>query len=545
MKDFEQFSERDSGPMLFERIPSFRLVSDYLDFYASHQPSQEAVTLAGESSQRRTYGELREEVNRVKRALVAAGIKKGDRIAMLSAPRPEFLITFLAVTGVGAIWMGLNPRYRMSELERVVADAEPKIVFAFRFIEGRDYGDELESIAKFHSVHSVVVLDKPSKNTTPWSDFIQLEADESEVLEAAKRVESRDAALLVYTSGTTGKPKGALLSHHGLIFCSKVQASHFGHLRERTLNNLPINHVGCVGDITMATLVLGGTLVFMERFDPAALIEVLKAERITCWGQVPTMFHLTLAHPTWKTADTSALRYVVWSGAMMPRPLVEYFRTIGVKIGSAYGMTETVGSVTFGADSDSDEILSDTIGRPDARYDVRVAAPDGANLPQGEQGEVQVRGDFLLLQYLNNKDATSAAFTSDGWLKTGDAAILRSDGTIQLKGRLIEMYKSGGYNIYPREIEQVLESYAGVELACVIGVVDDIYGEVGRAFVIVSPDSSLTQADLSQYCKKNLANYKVPKTISIVGALPLLPIGKVDRIALRAMINLPDTPLSL
>lgn len=524
---------RDCGPALAEALPIYSRVGDYLEHWSAIAPDREAAVLAG-SDLRLTYAELAARVERLQHALVAAGVGPGDRVAMLSTPRPEYLVVFLAVTGIGATWMGLNPRYSADELRHPLVDAVPKIVFAFPVLGDRDFAPVLASLVADGSIRRLVLMAPSVAPGELLDSFLEGPVDTRRLGKLRAGVTGASRALLVYTSGTTGRPKGAMLTHFGLTHCSRVQALHFGHLGQRALNNLPINHVGCVGDLSVWTLVLGGTLVFMEKFDPAGVVRVLGDERITCWGQVPTMFQLTMAHPDWPQADTSHLRFVTWSGAMAPRPLIEAFRKLPVRLGSAYGMTETVGSVTFADDDDTLDVLAETVGRPDPHYDVRVASVDGSPVPEGEQGEVQVRGEFLMAGYLNRPKETAAAYTSDGWLKTGDAAIRNPDGTIRLVGRLVEMFKSGGYNVYPREVELALEAHPDVELACVVGVPDETFGEIGRAFVVARPGVDV--ANLLHHCRSRLANYKIPKSLEIVEALPMLPIGKVDRAALKQRV---------
>ena len=525
--------ENDCGAAVLDHVPVLQRVPDYLALYAARCPNREALVLAP-GGLRLSYAQFDAELTRIQHAMLALGIRKGERVAMLSGPRPEFMLVFLAVCGIGAVWMGLNPRYSRSELEYVVRDAAPVAIFSFCGLGTRDAGSDLQALAALPGVRHLVTLDHPLPGALSWEHFMAVPADDVRLDAARAVVAARDPALLVYTSGTTGRPKGALLSHFGLVHCSRIQGSHMGHLGQRALNNLPINHVGCVGDIATATLLLGGTLIFMEQFEPGALITTLGRERISLWGQVPTMFQMTLAHPQWADADLSSLRYLVWSGAMMPRSLVSYFRTLPIKLGSAYGMTETVGSVCFTDDRDSIDVLSETIGRPDPHYQVRLADPDGRALPPGLQGEIQVRGPFLLLEYLGRTDATAAAYTADGWLKTGDAALVRPDGAYELKGRLVEMYKSGGYNVYPREVERVLESHPAVALACVIGVPDELFGEVGHALVVLH--AALDAAVLRAHCALSLANYKLPKQITLLDSLPMLPIGKVDRMAVKQQL---------
>ena len=205
----------------------------------------------------------------------------------------------------------------------------------------------------------------------------------------------------------------------------------------------------------------------------------------------------------------------------------------GVVVATSFGMTETTGSVTYTQPDDDLDTLSETVGRPDPHFEVRIARPDGAPVAPGEEGEIQVRGEHIMLGYWRRPEATAAAIDADGWLHTGDVALLRPDGNFALRGRMSEMYKSGGENVYPREVEQVLEAHGAVALAAVLGVRDPLYGEVGHAYVIRRPGSDPTEDELRAFCRERLVNFKVPKRIVVADALPMLPIGKIDKVALR------------
>ena len=228
------------------------------------------------------------------------------------------------------------------------------------------------------------------------------------------------------------------------------------------------------------------------------------------------------------------MQLIIWSGSAAPRDLILQLREICPNLSSSYGLTESVGSVTYAVGTDDLDILADTIGFPCPAYEFRLASPEGVEVGVGEPGEIQVRGDFIMLGYWNRPEATSEAIDAEGWLHTGDLGVSRPDGAIRLIGRLKEMFKSGGYNVYPREIEIALESHPAVRLAAVIGVPDPVYSEVGHAFVVAD---GITEAELREHCRTRLANYKVPKRFTIRSDLPLLPIGKIDKRALRATVT--------
>ena len=510
-----------------------RQMADYLHDYAATQPDQEAVIFAG---QRLSYRQLSEQVNQCAKALLANGIQKGDRVAVLCTSRPEYWITFLATTQIGAIWMGLNPKYRLQEMEYVVGDAQPTLLFALARFENDHYCDVIASLCNsFDCIQTVVALTDPIPNAISFETFLRAgeTVNDSALAERQATIDTMDPALLVYTSGSTGKPKGALLSHYGLCFGAEVQRRHFALKESRVLCNYPINHVACVADTCCVNLVSGGTLVFQERFDCSAYLRAITEQRLTMVAGVPTMLLMMLDHPDFDQVDFSQVELIAWGGAAMPVDTIHRLKRLAPRLLCAYGMTETAANTTF-TSPDADLVeLSETIGRPSPYMPCRIMNDKGKECEVGEHGELQFKGEYLLLEYLNRPEATGEVYTDDGWLHTGDVGYWRENGTITLVGRLSQMFKSGGYNVYPREIEDVLEAHPAVDMAAVVAVPDARYQEVGAAFVQVSDAGVITNETLRDYCKQHLANYKIPKTFFIVTELPVLPVGKVDKVALK------------
>jgi len=246
------------------------------------------------------------------------------------------------------------------------------------------------------------------------------------------------------------------------------------------------------------------------------------------------MLLMLLDHPDFEKTDFSSVELIAWGGAALPIPTIKRLQKLAPRLMNVYGMTETAANTTY-TSPDADLIeLSETIGRPSPHMPCRIMNADGKLCETGEHGELQFKGEYLLLEYLNRPDATRDVYTDDGWLHTGDLGYWREEGTISLVGRLSDMFKSGGYNVYPREIEELLEGHPAVEMAAVVGVPDERYQEVGAAYVIINKDHhTIEPAALKTYCSENLANYKIPKTLTIVIELPTLPVGKVDKVTLK------------
>jgi acyl-CoA synthetase (AMP-forming)/AMP-acid ligase II len=512
--------------------PELRLISDYAAWYARETPDAVAAVLEGEVI---TYAELSARVDRLACALIAAGLRPGDRLAMLSPPNPDFLIVFLATATVGAIWVGLNPKYRLPELLAIVEDCNPNIIVGRRFFDGRDYRDELEALSG--STRRLIYCD-----ASPSLADLLREGDA--VSEAALRerwgeVRPRDPCLIIYTSGSTGKPKGALLHHQGLILPALDEARRIDRTGLNVVNHLPINHIGCIGDITALAYVLGGKIAFLERFEVSRLLQLLAAERISLWQSVPSVFEMARQHPAWSSTDLSALKTIFWGGAAMAEATLAALGAVCPRVATNYGSTESCGPVTatgimtIRSEADIADALA-SVGYQTALYDCRLRDDNGQEIVEpGIEGELEIRGEPIFLGYWERPEATEQAFTPDGWYRTGDLFERLDDGRLRISGRRSEMFKSGGYNVYPREIEQLLEAQPGVHEAAVVGVSHPFWGEVGIAYVAAEPD--VQPATLLQACRAALANYKIPKHIEMMTELPRLPIGKVDKVHLRSL----------
>ena len=511
-----------------------KTISGYLYHYAEQRPGRKALIFGGHSY---TYQQLAGEVTLCAKALINAGVKKGDKVTILCTARAEYWITFLATTSIGAIWLGLNPKYKLPEIRYVLEDAKPKLLFAMAEFESYDYSGSIAAIQQdYEFIEHVVSVTDVLANTQSFSGFMEegSSVSDAELHQRQSTVDTMDPALLVYTSGSTGKPKGALLSHYGLCFGSEVQAQHYAVESPVMLCNFPINHVACVVDTCCINLAAGGTLVLQERFDVDQVLQALRHNNLSVILMVPTMLLMLLEHPDFNESDFARLELLAWGGAPLPVPIIERLQKIVPRLMNVYGMTETAANTTY-SDVDADLVqLSETIGRPSPHMPCRIMNEQGVKCGVGEEGELQFKGKYLLLEYLNRPDATRDVYTDDGWLHTGDLGYWRKDGTITLVGRVSDMFKSGGYNVYPREIENHLESHPAIEMAAVVAVPDARFQEVGAAFIVLSQaEDSVDISTITAFCVEHLANYKVPKTITIIDQLPVLPVGKVDKVQLK------------
>lgn len=513
-------------------LPVFERISDYVTYWSEARPSHEALV---DANTRMTYRDLRVSVDATAAALVVAGVRRGDRVAMLGRPRPECFAHFLAAASIGAIWVGLSPRYTPDEVATVLADSRPRIFFAMTDLDESTLA-VLGHVGKTLP-HIEMVIEHPGGSALPahrsFAEFIgAADLTDSELERTRAAVSGADAAAMIYTSGTTGRSKGALVPHRALGQCGTIQSTRWYGDNPRKLCDLPLNHIGGLGDICTSILTAGGTTVFMDRFDAAGALRTVEAERLTHLYCIPTQLLAMVETAEWETCDLSSLEWILWGGAAAPLSLLEKLSRRVPLLGTSYSLTESTGSVTFTDVHDSLDVMSWSVGKIDPRYEVRLGGPGGAEVPMGESGEILIRGNHITLGYFGHEEATREAIDPDGWLHTGDLARIEPDGSVRLVGRLKEMYKSGGYNVYPREVEAALEEHPAVALASVVSVSDERWGEVGVAFVVAD---GVTSDELDAYLRERLANYKIPKKIRIEAELPKLPIGKVDKAALRSL----------
>lgn len=516
-------------------MPPLQLrISDYLAWHARDKPSATALIVEEETW---NWQRLARAVDDMARALLAAGVRKGDRVATLQPPHPQYLVDFMAAASIGAIWVGLNPRYRREELAYILSDAEPSILLARRFITSRDYAADLTVLAgSCPSLRRLVIVDDPEggiNGAEPLQAFLAKggDVDDDRLMAARSGCGRRDPCLIVYTSGSTGKPKGALLHHDGLARFSHGQNTVWPLDPLRVVNYFPINHVGCIADCTLPAIVAGGTILFMEKFDPGECLALMERHRITLWGSVPSTFPMMLDHPDFGSRDLSSVKLVAWGGAAMDEATIRRLSALGVPLATNYGMTETTSAITALLPTADPDRLAHSVGSAFPGVELRLVDGNDRAVADGDTGEVQARSALNFLGYWRRPDATREAFTPDDFFRTGDLAVQRPDGCYKIVGRIKEMYKSGGYNVYPREIEAVLETHPAIAAAAVVAVPDPLWQEVGIAFITANLPVDL--GELDTFLRDRLANYKLPKSIVQATELPLLPIGKVDKAALR------------
>ncbi len=508
------------------------LISEILAERVARAPHAPAVV---DGSLRLDNAALAERVDAVARALLARGVARGDRVATLAPPSADFWVLFLATASVGAIWQGLNPRYQRNEYAYLLGDARPKLVLARSPFEGRDYLAELAALAPagtgFAALGDAPLA--PGDSFCAAGDAISPEG----LTRARAAVDPEDTAVIVYTSGTTGQPKGAQLSHRAIVrtALANVAWTDPGAL-DCTICAAPINHVGALDNVCMTVFAGGGRIVFHPRVDLDAIAALNKAERPSYLVSSPTAFAMMLARPRADLSSRKNYRLVVFGGAATPAPTLREIQKLGARMSSVYGQTETCGMITTTARDAPVEVMAETIGRPVDGVEIRIADERARPAAVGVTGEIQVRGVCVMSGYWGKPEATREAFTPDGWLRTGDLGFLREDGNVVFAGRLKEMFKSGGYNVYPVEVELAICEHADVAQAAVVAVPHPTFQEVGHGFLQPKPGATLDPQQVRAFLRERIADYKVPKTWSVLDTFPALPSGKIDKRALRASL---------
>ncbi|UPT62583.1 MAG: acyl--CoA ligase [Hyphomonadaceae bacterium JAD_PAG50586_4] len=509
-----------------------RLVQDILVERSNTAPSAEAVV---DGPVRIVNLDLQTRVDAIARGLLASGVRRGDFVATLAPPSADFWLIFLATASIGAIWQGLNPRYQRNEYRYLLDDAAPKLVFARTEFDGRLYLDELKELAPVGT--TFVPLDNaPLDEDSPFCTAGAFIAD-ADLARARAAVEAEDPAVIVYTSGTTGKPKGALLSQRAIVETALANVAWIG--RERLASTIcpaPINHVGALNNVCMNTFAGGGRIVFFPRVDLAALGALNARELPSYLVASPTAFAMMLAVPGADMSRYSFYEAIIFGGAATPIAYLQEVVKTGAQLSSVYGQTETTGMVTYTPFGSSLEAMSETIGQALAGNQVRIGNDSGVEAELGETGEIQIKGVSVMSGYHNKPDATREAFTPDGWLKTGDLGFVREDGNIVFAGRLKEMFKSGGYNVYPVEVELAICEHEDVAQAVVVAVPHPTFQEVGHGFLLPKPGRTVQPDDVRAFLRERIADYKVPKTWQVLDVFPFLPNGKVDKRTLAARL---------
>jgi fatty-acyl-CoA synthase len=469
-----------------------------------------------------TYGDLNRQTSSVAHGLAALGVCHGDRVAYLGLNHPRFLLTLFGAAKLGAIFVPLNFRLTAPELAFIIRDAG-----VHTLVYEAHFAQIVEAVRDEIRCHELV-CGTPRDGSRTFDEFFH-DAREDDL---DSQVSPDEVAWIMYTSGTTGRPKGAMLTHGNLLW-NLINASLAFDVRESdvTLVCAPLFHIGGLNVTPMGAFTKGATVILQQMFEPGTVLDNIQKHRVTTMFGVPAMFNFMAQHPDFASADLSSVRSFICGGAPVPEALIRLYGERGISFIQGYGLTETAPFASIvPADRALDKIGS--AGIAPFFTDVRLVDDEDHPVAAGERGEICVRGPNVMKGYWNRPDATAEAIVN-GWFHTGDVGIQDDEGYFYIVDRKKDMIISGGENVYPAEVEDVLYKHPKIAEVAVIGVPDAKWGETVRAIVVVKPDETLTEADVIEFVQDKLARYKQPKSVVFIDALPRNPAGKVLKFELR------------
>lgn len=503
-------------------------VVDWVNHYAGTCPDKMA-TIDLASGRRQTYAQMNERVGRLASYLKAQGIKPGDRVGFLALNSTDVLDIVLATWRVGGVILALNYRLTAPELDYIIGDATPKMMFYDH--EFSTVIDELKGLVDIKQYVGFDGVGGPSDMETGIAQFEPIYTRDEQVIS--------DMCMLMYSSGTTGKPKGVIITHEMMVFSHMSGVAPTKATSDSVwLTLMPQFHIGGLNITSLPAISSGATAVIMRMFDPEATLDVFNDPElgITHTLGVPAMFNAMRLSPKAATTDYSRLVATLAGGASVPKELVEWWYERGLVIQDGYGMTESSASNCLATRSDVPRIVG-TSGKAVMYTEMKIANEDGSLVPRGETGEIWMRGPAITPGYWNNPKANEEAFVGD-WFRSGDIAIQDDEGNYILQDRAKDMYISGGENVYPAEVEGVLYEMEAVQEVAIIGIEDERWGETGCAVVVVCQGHSVCLDDIKTYCDSKLARYKHPAHVVVVDELPRNATGKVKKFELR--LSVPD-----
>lgn len=537
-------------------------IGELLEQQAQTRPDKEALVYHYPElglNLRLNFRQYRDEVDRLSKGLMALGIAKGDHVAVWAPNVPEWIFLQLALARIGAVMVTVNTAYKASELEYVLRQGDITTLFMTEEFRGNSYLDSVYSIVpemtdladtiaqplqseKLPRLKRVVLLGTtPRPGMLLYADVVALGQHISDEALQKRRasVTPEDVAMIMYTSGTTGFPKGAMLTHDNIVNQMQSAKLNQDNSQWRYVNPMPLFHIAG-SNFVIAAVMSGFTLIQLIAFDPVKELELLDQEQGTCSFLVPTMLIAMLNHPRFLAGefDLSSLQQVFTGGAPIPVVLMEQVREqMDADCRIYFGQTENTGGVTMTRDEDSFALKSATVGKLYPHMEAKIVNPaTGEPVGLGERGEFLERGFIVMKGYYNMPEKTAEAFDAEGWLHTGDLATMNAQGYVNIVGRVKDMIIRGGENIYPTEIEQFLMRHPKIADAQVIGIPDAFMGEEMAALIRLKPDEQLTEEALRDYCRANISHNKVPKYIKFVTVYPLTASGKIKKFELRAQL---------
>ncbi|XJZ28919.1 AMP-binding protein [Bacillota bacterium Lsc_1132] len=528
-------------------------IGKLLEQVANERPANEAVVYP-DRNLRYTYKQFDEECRKAAKGLMKLGIKKDEHLAIWATNRPEWVVTQFATGKMGAVLVTVNTNYQAAELEYLLIQSDTTTLILMEAYRDSSYIDILYKIVpelkqsqpgslhseKLPQLKNIIVLGETRyPGMFLWSDMISMaeEVSDQELDDRMNSLQPDDVINMQYTSGTTGFPKGVMLTHINLVnnAANIAQCMKLTH-EDRMCIPVPFFHCfGCVLG-TMACVASGATMVPVQEFDVVSVLHAVHTEKCTALHGVPTMFISELNHPDFEKYNLSSLRTGIMAGSTCP---IEVMKSVVEKMGAneitiVYGQTESSPGITQTRTNDPIELRVSTVGRALPNVEVKICDPITRNeVPRGVQGELCTRGYHVMKGYYKNPESTLDAIDSEGWLHTGDLAVMDENGYCQITGRLKDMIIRGGENIYPREIEEFLYTHPKIQDVQVIGVPDETFGEEVMAWIRLKEGKSLTRAEIRSYCEGNIAKFKIPRYIEFCSEFPMTASGKIQKYKLR------------
>ena len=528
-------------------------VGELLEVQAKKYPEQEAVVYADRDLSM-NYREFNMLCRKAARGLMKLGVKKGEHIAAWSSNTPEWVVSQFATGKMGAVLVTVNTNYRTAELEYLLKQSDSTTIILMEQFKDASYIDmvyeivpelktsepgKLESSTLPYLKNVIVLGEKRFPGTYSWQDILDM-ADgvtEVELDEQMATLEQSEVINMQYTSGTTGFPKGVMLTHSNIVN-NAYNVANAMKLTDQDRLCIPVPFFHCFGCVmgTLACATVGATMVPVQEFSPKAVLETVEKEKCTALHGVPTMFIAELNDPEFEKYDLSSLRTGIMAGSNCP---IEVMKAVNEKMGAteitiAYGQTESSPVITQTSTNEPHEQRVETVGKALPEVEVKIVKPGTMEeVPRGVQGELCTRGYHVMDGYYKNPDATREAIDAEGWLHTGDLAVMDANGYCRVTGRLKDMIIRGGENIYPREIEEFLYRHPKVLDVQVVGIPDSVYGEEVMAWIILKDGESAIVDEIKEYCKGKISKHKIPRYIEFTESYPMTASGKIQKFKLR------------
>jgi acyl-CoA synthetase (AMP-forming)/AMP-acid ligase II len=498
-------------------------IGGYLTSQARLNPDKEALVC---EDVRLTYSQANAEANKLMRAMEKLGVGHGDRVGILALNDVEYLHMFFGLGKMGAILVPINYRIAGPEMQYILSNSGAKVL-----VFGPEYVEVVDSFRNdIPAEHLVALGDSPPEWALSYKELTFEQSTDEPRITAG----DDDVLTILYTSGTTGRPKGAMLTHRNYFIGSTNILATVGDLGDSGLLVLPLFHIGGLATVPI-NVQLGNKGVFLRSLDPKRFLELIEEENITSFGSVPVLLQLLKMVPNWEKYDWSSVKKVFVYAAPLPVALLEEYSEAGIDVRNLYGLTESCGMGTV-IDGEHSMLKAGSCGLPEFFSEIMLVDDDGNEVGPEELGEVLIRGDFIMKGYWDNPEATAEAIR-DGWLYTGDIGKKDSDDFLYIMDRKKDLIISGGENIYPAEIEDLLMHNPKIQDVGVIGYPDELWGEAVRAIVVVAPGENLSEDEVIDWTKGKIGKFKMPKSVIFTEALPRTPTGKILKRELRDQFN--------